>query len=158
MKPFVERYSFVLLILAALSLGLGCSGLKTVPTDGVRQVSLKELKQNPGDLADLANRMKGGGELIIMAARGETLPLVLKIDLPFAAVPETKTELVVVRDMYLYLHDQGLLISPDRESWAAVGDWDAIKKLFPYDQGELSLGFAADKDGGSSLRLLIGTK
>jgi hypothetical protein len=62
-------------------------------------------------------------------------------------------DLIFTREIFLYLSDQEILVSPDRSRWTVFGDMAGIKELFGGGTSELQLGMSADKASGPLLEI-----
>jgi hypothetical protein len=51
-----------------------------------------------------------------------------------------------------------LEVSPDGQRWASLGDLRALKKLFGFRNGQLSVGFQATKAEGTHISLELKVK
>ena len=93
----------ILLSVLALS---GCSGITKAPA--VQTMTLDEVRKS-GDR--LAEAMKGDGAIIHVPS-GETVPLEIAFEMPFAAAEPGENRLRFTRDVYLYVSKNKMMLPP----------------------------------------------
>jgi hypothetical protein len=146
--------AFALLVCAAAA--GGCSGIRTLDTSTLKTVSLEELPQVAADAEGAA--AKGPGPMIVHVKAGETVPLHLAFEVPFASLEAGENRIVFKRDVYLYIDPSTAMLGFDGKTFARMGDWKALKKLAGVKTGSLSVGFGAGKTEGPKIDVSVGMK
>lgn len=146
------RACFTLIVLMALSAS-GCTGIRTLDKAGLQTIPLSELQAH-GKKYVGAITTKGKG-LIIKVAKGERVPLDVKVLLPFLLVEPGQNKLRFTRETYLFISTRGFMLSPDGEQWARVQDFKALKELFGATLGSMGIGMGVTKEGGTKATLLL---
>jgi len=146
--------SVTLVVLVLLSSGLtGCSSVQRPDLSATRMVDISSGDEEIARLETFFQGERLVEPLIIKVPAGFALPVRFTLDTPIAEMAGVGGDLVFTRDIYLYLSEQMMLVSPDRKSWAPFGDLEGIKDLFAAGQGEIKLGMSADKGSGPLLQV-----
>ena len=155
----LNRKIHLVFIISLFLMTTGCAGVRTVDTSKVDTISLAQLMTQPDLMNNLSEKIKNQGGAIIRLSQGDVIPLKMNLDLPFATVESSADQLVVTRDLYIYLSQTQMLFSPDGQRWISIEDWRTrtAKDLFGYKEGRLSIGFKAEEDAGTCLELIIQT-
>lgn len=119
--------------------------LSVVPSD--------DIKTNPAKWENLGKDIMAGKEYVFLVKKGQTVPVKLSASAPFGRLVAGKNSIAFDRDVYLLISKSKMRISPDAESWADIYDMNALKNLFGWGKGSLSLGFSATKDDGPQITL-----
>ena len=144
----------VICVLLAGSL-LGCSGVRAVDTSRAESIRLDQIGSLALNGDELMKQMEAGKQLMVFAAKGQTLPADILLDFPFVKTREGRALLEFSQDTYLLISKQAFMISPDGQNWAAIHDAKGIKKLYNAQQGSLNIGFAADQGSGPTMKLSV---
>ena len=86
------------------------------------------------------------------------MPLKAEMDTPIATLIPGDNQIRFNRDAYVHISNRMMLVSPDGERWASIGDWDVLKKLFGIEGGAFNLGFGATEEDGSFMTMKITTR
>lgn len=143
----------MILFIAIAALVLGCAGAQRVDRGAYEVVALDQLA---ADGEAFAERIQGGGDpLMIKIEAGQEAVLDLDVRLPFAAVEAGDNKLRFERDVYLLFSEGGLLLSPDGELFAPIHDFEALKEVFGFDGGQLSVGLGISEAEGARVKVLL---
>lgn len=137
-----------------------CSGIRTIGTDQLKLVDLGNLEnlEAEQDLSVLEKFSQGepvGEPIIFKVPKGFSLPVHMKIDIPFAEMDSKCSYIVFTRDLFLYIDGDHMLVSPDRNSWAALGDMKSVQELYGGGQGEVAIGMSVNKERGPLLEVNV---
>ncbi len=130
----------------------GCSGITRAPA--VKTVPLSDFRQNQ----EMIGSEIAGDGLIVHVPAGETVPLEVAVQLPFAQVDAGENQLRFTRDIYLFISTKAILLSPDGVSFAPIYKFKSIKRLFGASQGSLRIGFGANKERGPTVSVGVALK
>ena len=64
-----------------------------------------------------------------------------------------QNQLLFTRDTYFLVSHSKLRISPDGRRWADAYDLNAMKRLFGFQKGDLSIGFESSQQQGGVLSI-----
>jgi hypothetical protein len=146
--------SVTLVLLVLLSSGLtGCTSVKTPDLSATRMVDISSGDEEIAKLETFFQGQRLVEPLIIKIPAGFALPVRITLDTPIARMAGDCGDLVFTRDIYLYMSEQMMLVSPDRSRWAPFADLEGIKDLFAAGRGEINLGMSADKSSGPLLEI-----
>ena len=144
---------FTTLFCLAMLFVSGCSHLTTV--SGVETIKLKSIPEK-GEI--LGKALQSGKGIIVYVEKGDSLPVRITAELPFAVFDAGDNSLVATEDFYLYFSSREALISRDGISFAPLYDMKALKKLYGFERGRLSIGFSAGKEAMPSLSVGVATQ
>ncbi|MBI5486444.1 MAG: hypothetical protein HY905_03840 [Deltaproteobacteria bacterium] len=134
----------------------GCSGIRSVDTAGVPTVTAVDLGAET--VGEALGRVAQGGAVVVRFAPGDTVPLKMETDLPFATIEAGENVVRFERDVYLYVGPGAFLVSPDAERWAEAGVLEAIKELFGAATGTFQFGFGARAGEPAAFTLSVGLR
>ena len=124
---------------------------------GIIDFSHIENIEEQDDIAALEKVFKGESveePLVFMVPEGFVLPVHFELNTPLAHMDSRCSELIFSRNIFLYVDAGSMLVSPDKEQWAAIGDLDSVKKLFGGGDGELSISMRVSKESGPLLEIV----
>lgn len=154
-KSRVATLSFVLVLVLVPAAGAGCSSIRTVETAKLRKVEAAELKAG----ADAEQLFRDSQPTVVIARAGQSVPLTLKLDVPFARLASGEEQLVFTRDTYVYIARDTLMVGFDGTRFAPVGDWAAIRKLAGAGKGgTIQIGASVTKEAGLRLNASLEAK
>ena len=157
MKKSLLPFRLVIWCIAVFSL-LGCAGVRTIDTDSTEKYSAADLVENPKEWKDVSDKIRAGKAVVIMVPEGMTMPLKAEMVTPIATLIPGENQIRFNRDAYVHISDRMMLVSPDGERWASIGDWDVLKKLFGIEGGTFNLGFGATEEEGSFMNMKVTTR
>jgi hypothetical protein len=91
--------------------------------------------------------------VVVKVEAGQTLPLKLDLVLPMTKLVAGQNQLLFTRDTYFLVSHTKLRVSPDGRHWADAYDFNAMKKLFGFEKGDLSIGFESSGQQGGVISL-----
>ena len=121
-------------------------------------ISLTEMQEDPENVAALFTSIQEGKEVIMLIPAGESIPIHILIDLPFAALSSTENMVSFEKDVYLYFSIESLKVSPDGERWTDIDNMGAIKELFGFETGSISFGIKSTEEIGTYMELILSTE
>jgi hypothetical protein len=127
-------------------LAVACSSVDHADRSKMKPLRLSDLGRHPDAFADAVT--ENGSGVLLLLKKGESLPVLLTADLKFAKIISGRNRFVFEQDVFVYMSTGEIQLSPDREHWAAIGDMDAMKKVFGIEGGQLSLGFGVSGSHG----------
>ncbi len=149
-----KKWYRTIIIAAALMLVAGCAS-SPQPLD-IESISVYDISTPPeAKLIEQHVNNTAAEPLVIKIPKGYNLAIHLNIDTPLAKLDSDAGKLHFVRDLYVYLDKEMVLVSPDKRSWAPFSDMEMVKTLFGADKGSVSLGMSARKDDGAMLMLSV---
>lgn len=143
---------------------LGCgamllfSGCGAVHTPDITTTPVLDISGNEPDLSFFESLSKGEEleePVIIKIAKGFSLPVHIAVNTPIATMESSCSNLVFSRDLYLYVSNQGMLVSPDTRQWVDITELEAVKELFGGDKGEIAVSIGAGKQKEAQLDLKV---
>ena len=148
----------VVQIVLLLVLFSGCSGIQKIDTTQLQSIDLSRIEETD-DLSALKEMAEGKPlekPLLFKVPKGFSLPVQFQVNTPLAHLDSSCGNLVFSQDLFLYLTQSAMFVSPDMENWASWGDFDAIKELFGWSEGRLAVGIGATRKDGALLGVKIG--
>jgi len=129
--------------LAGLALLFGCASPRGVALDtaGALAMTLADLRADPA--TGLGPLTRGEGQLLLHVPAGESIPVRITVQTPFATLEEGGGTLRFPADAWLLLGGGGAWLSPDGARWAPIHDGEALKELWGARHGTFQLGFGA---------------
>lgn len=150
-KPFT---AFVgVLLFGSLLFFTGCATIRTLDTAAITSIDISATDAHE-ELASIEKTLKGEAidkPFIIKVPQGFNLPVHLTLDTPLLSMENRTGTLVFKQDLFLYVSNREILVSPDKLSWVEINNLDAVKELFGGEKGELSVGMSASKEQGPLL-------
>ncbi len=142
------------MVLTSFVLFTGCSGVQTIDTSGIKEVTITSANL-ASEHVDLVRNVQAGKDVIFKVPAGQTLPLQINIDMPMIKTVGVPNEIRFKRDTYFYISKNRMLISPDGTSWAPIQDLDSLKKLYGWSRGTLAIGLSASKKHNVRLEMSL---
>lgn len=135
---------------------LGCAGAPRPDPRAAHAFTMAQVR-DPAAGPRLRAAMQGEG-VVLRMRRGETLPVRLtsRLGVAHLAVADGKgssPELVLDRDVWIYIAPRRALISPDGQRWARLGDWKTMRRLFGLRGGSFQVGLGVSAARGAELTL-----
>ncbi len=145
-------------VVAVVLVASGCQSITHFDSSKMKAVEIASTKATPEQLKEAGVVIDAGGESLFLIRKGESLPLVLTVQLPMATVGAGQNILVFTSDTYLLISHAGLRISPDGQRWANIEDLSGQRKLFGFSSGTMSMGLSASESGPAQATIDIGVK
>jgi hypothetical protein len=139
-----------------LALVAGCSSVRTLDSEEIPVYTLNEVRANPQDLAGILDGDSKG--VIVSVPQGDRLPLEIDVRVPFAHLETGRSWIRFDRNVWFYFAPGDMLISPDGERFGPVYDLGALKELFQFETGNVSLGFGVSAQEGAKAVLRMGAE
>ena len=147
------RHSILLpfLLLSAACSSVGPLELRDTPT-----LTLGELRQQP---AQFGERIKAGEAVVVHVKAGEEVPLLVSVDIPGLTFLPGQNRVRFERDVYVHYGAGSMHISADGETWAAVGDFRGMARLFGLGHGgTFQVGAGVNATDGPMVSVKVGAK
>ncbi len=143
------------LLLAAImaQAAIGCASIQVLHIDRSKVTPVSTLTSNSAGQQDFVNAVQAGKDVVVFIQKGQSVPLRIGLALPMARLEPAKNSLVFTRDTYLLISKSRVMISPDGERCARIGDFAALRKLYDAHHKELSIGFGVNKQDGAIISL-----
>ena len=141
------------LLAGLLALLAGCSSVRTIDSGEIPTFTLNEVRADPERLSGLLSGESRG--VIVSVPRGDRLPLEIDVSVPFAHLDTGKAWIHFDRNVWFHFSPGDMLISPDGERFGPVYDMAALKELFHFESGNLSLGFGVSAKQGAKAVLRL---
>ena len=148
----------IFLIGSLLLMTTGCASIHRMDSTKLKVIPVSEDGSRSAQWEEAGKMIQEGKEVVFLIREGQAIPLKVNLVLPMARLQPGKNSLVFSRDTYLLISRSILRISPDGQRWADVGDLKSQKKLFGFNQGDLSVGFHASKEEGTQISIDVMTK
>jgi len=136
----------------------GCATIHRIDIDRGSVIPVSKILSDPAGSESIGKAVQEGKDVVLFVAKGQSIPLKINLDTPLVKVENGKNSLVFMQHTYLLISRSGFMVSPDGERWAAIQDLKALKKLYGFKGGSLSIGFGVSKEEGASATLNVGTK
>ena len=151
------RFALVVLVLFLFT---GCSGIRKIETDQLHNIDLSAVneQQDLSILMEIAEGKPIKEPLVMKLPKGYRLPVHMTVNTPLAKMDSKCGTLVFSQDLFLYLTQSSMLVSPDKTNWVNMSDFDGVKKLFGWSDGSLAVGIGASRENGSLLGVKIGVE
>jgi hypothetical protein len=131
----------------------GCAGIRTMDAAQVPTATLAELEADPAAWG--LGTAEWEGPLIVRIPAGETVPLRLALDVPFATLDAGANSVRFEREVLFYLSRGELLVSPDGRRWADLSDWTVVRELFGLESGTFAIGFGVNAETGAAFTVAV---
>ena len=156
----MQKLNFRFLFAAALAAALlsGCAAMSPPEPDKAETFSLSALKEEPALMERLGKALSDGGAAVIEIRQGETIPIYVFVDLPFAQIKETRLDLTCPKTAYIYISSEKALVSPDKQSWTPIEDLAGVKAAFGMGPGRMSFGFSATRERGAFMQFSLSSE
>jgi hypothetical protein len=142
------------LILALLSLAAaGCASVQRKDSSQFNVIPFSEVMDNPAKWQDIGKDLNDGKTVIFKVAQGQRVPLKITMDIPVGTIEKSDNTLAFNRDVYLLMSKTNWQLSPDGQRWASLGSMTALKELFGFSKGRLSVGVEGTKDTGTVISI-----
>lgn len=149
-KNLVSLAMFMVLIILA-----GCSGIRTLDKTNIATIPIADLESDPEKYGFPA-AIYGEG-IIAKVPKGTKIPLKVEASASLITLEPGENFVSFNRDVYIFISAKKAMLSPDGERWAELRNWNAVKKLFDVEKGELSVGLGITKDEGASISISLKT-
>ena len=126
----------------------GCAGVQALDIDRSGVIRVSSLVPDSPGQRDFAAALQAGKEVVVLIPKGQALPVKLRLVLPMANLEALEDSLVFTRDTYVLLSTSRMMISPDGEHWAPMGDFAAQNELYDTRRKELHVGFGVNEEEG----------
>jgi len=150
-----ERIKFAFAAVAFLIFCSGCATVHYFDSSGLDVKPLPDLVAEPDEWKQIAKVVQNGGDVVIMAPKGYSIPLKINIDIPIVNLVPGNNRIVFSRDVYILISSKTLRISPDGKQWAYIKNMEAIQELFSFAKGKFSVGFGASEKEGTFMTVGI---
>ena len=156
----MRQFGFLNLVPVVLAFFLftGCSGIQKIDTAQLHNIDLSTIDEQQ-DLSILTQMVEGKPleePVVMKLPQGFRLPVQLTLKSPLAELNSSCGTMVFSQDLFLYLTQSGLMVSPDKINWVNFSDVDAIKELFGWSGGNLAIGIGASQNQGAILKVKVG--
>ena len=118
---------FLVPLLMAACSSVGPLDLKDTPT-----LTLANLRQQPQPLQE---RIQRGESFVVRVSAGEEVPLLVTLEIPGLTFLPGQNRVRFERDVYVHYGQGKMHVSPDGQTWAAVGDFHGMARLFGLGHG-----------------------
>ena len=149
----MKRTQAILIYLATLVSLTGCYNIHRMDSSKLSVVSAADAAAHPAKWEEAGQQIQAGKDVVIKVEAGQTLPLKLDLVLPMTKLVAGQNQLLFTRDTYFLVSHSKLRISPDGRRWADAYDFTAMKKLFGFEKGDLSIGFESSQQQGGVLSI-----
>ena len=144
------RLAFLLILASACS-AIGPLDLRDTPT-----FALSELKQGADPVAEKAKR---GEPFIVQVKQGDEVPIKVALDIPGLTFLACQNAVRFDRDVFVHFGAGQMHVSADGQTWAPMGDFKAIAKLFGLGHGgTFQVGAGVSRPDGPFVTVKIGAK
>ncbi len=152
---------FSLQIASAASFALcagACSSISQFDTSKMKAVEIVSSTASQEQWKSVESEINAGREVLFLIHKGESVPLIVKVQLPMATLGAGNNILVFTRDTYLLISRAGLQVSPDGQRWANIEDLAGQRELYGYTSGSMSMGLSASESNSVQATIDIGVK
>ncbi len=140
-----------LLVLASACSAVGPLDLRDTPTFAVA-----DLKQRVDGIAERAKR---GEPFIVQVKQGDEVPVKLTVEIPGLTFVPGQNAVRFDRDVFVHYGAGKMHVSPDGQTWASMGDFKAIAKLFGLGHGgSFQVGVGLSTPDGPVVSVKVGAQ
>lgn len=155
MRKSVNR-QFVLLAYCIAMLGLsGCAFSPEVDMSSAQIIDITSGYDETSLLETLADRKQLREPLVMKVPAGFPLPVAIRIKTPIAEMNSHCSTLHFRKDVFVYLSNTKMLISPDSKNWAPLHDMEEVKELFGGGRGEVNVQMSSSREMGPLLEVRV---
>ncbi len=142
------RALLVLMALLAACSTIGPLDLRDTPT-----FAATDLKPRADALAERAKR---GEAFIVQVKKGDEVPIKLSLEIPGLVFVPGQNVMRFDRDVFLHIGSGKIHVSPDGQTWAEIGDFKGMARLFGLGHGgffQVGVGVSAPEGPVISLKM-----
>ncbi len=133
------RSSLILLAFLAACSTIGPLDLRDTPTFALSEVR--------GDT--LGERIQRGESFVVRVKQGDQVPVKVSLELPGVTFQPGQNVVRFDRDVFVHYSAAGVHVSPDGQTWAQMGDFKGMARLFGLGHGgTFQVGVGVTKDDG----------
>jgi hypothetical protein len=154
----MRKLSSLVLTFVTIIILNGCSNIYRVNKAELAIIPASDVTTNPAKWENIGKDILQGKEYVFQILKGQSIPINVTFNTPFADLKAGKNTVLFTKDIYLMISKTKMRVSPDGSAWADIADMQSIKTLFDFTGGNLSLGFSAAKETGPTINLDISAK
>ncbi len=154
----MHKCSLLLTLLCMAVLQTGCSGVHRLDRSKTEVFSVSAMMADTAKRTAFSKTIEEGGEAIVMIPEGTVMPFSVELNIPIATLKSGQSEIQFDRDVYVYISSENIMISPDGEKWAELGDMSTIRQLFDFGQRAMRFGLVVSEEKGPYVSISVETK
>ena len=132
----------------------GCATIYQKNVSQFNVFTISQINQDSAIAKEIGEEINLGKTIVIKVSKGESIPLKLNINIPVVAFEKSENSIVLNSDEYISISKtDGLQVSPDGQQWASIGNMRALKKLYNFRKGQVSVGFSITKENGPQISI-----
>ena len=157
MKKRHLRVLNVVPVALILCLFAGCSGIQKIETAQLHTIDFSTVddRRDLSVLAEMAEGKPLKEPVVMKLPKGFELPVQVILKTPLVKMDSKCGTMVFSQDLFLYLSQSSMLVSPDKINWADMSDFESVKKLFGWGDGNIAMGIGTGRDQGTLLGIKI---